>query len=60
MKDWRVPSFKLLVKMLETSLDKSTSCQGRGLGIRKVVKRTKMRIKIIKQKTSDSIRRESQ
>ena len=34
----------------ETSFNKNTTCQGRGTGIRKLVKNTKMQVKIVKQK----------
>ena len=40
-----------LMKLLEISFDKDTTYQGRGMGIRKTVKKRKIRVKIIKQKT---------
>lgn len=40
-----------LMKLLEISFDKDTTYQDRGMRIRKIVKRMKMKVKIIKQKT---------
>ena len=35
---------------LENSFNRNTTYHGRGMGVRKIVKRTKMRVRIIKQK----------